>query len=255
MWFLMVVDVVLTFMAFLASLTLRFEFSFIGYFFRGIWPLIIIGMIVRPFVLYFAGVYKQVWRYATTRDFFKLGIAIVIGSIIISIAAFLMYPNFIYTLPRSILIIEEVLSIILLGGFRLFIHQIEKYPGDILWKRVKLGPASKVLIVGAGNAGVSIIRELADNPQLGLKPVALIDDDLRKIGRKIHGISVYGPLIKLADIAKNQNIDAVIIAIPSAPQQTIQNIKNMCHSLQLPYSTMPSLSSFLRIDEEAPQMP
>jgi perosamine synthetase len=239
-------------MAFIASLALRFEFNFIGYFFGGIWPLIIIGMILRPSVLFFAGVYKQVWRYATTRDFFRLGVAIVIGSILISIAALLMYPRFIYTLPRSVLVIEGVLSLILLGGFRLFIHQIERYSGDLLWKRVKLGPASKVLIVGAGNAGVSIIRELTGNPQLGLKPIALIDDDSRKIGRKIHGINVYGPIINLPEIAKQQNIDAVIIAIPSAPQQTIQNIKNMCHSLQLPYSTMPPLSSFLRNDDEAP---
>ena len=251
-WILIGIDALLTAAAFLVSLMLRFEFNFIEYFLRGIWPLIAVGVLVRPLVLYFSGIYKQVWRYATMRDFLRLAIAILTGSVLIASSALYLYPHYVTTLPRSILVIEGVISLIFLGGLRVVIHQLERYPGDILWKRVKLGPARRVLVVGAGSAGVNMIRELNDNPQLGLRPVALIDDDPRKIGGKIHGISVYGPLVNLPEISQREKIEAVIIAIPSAPQQTLQNVKSVCNSLQLPYSTMPSLTSFLKPGEELP---
>ncbi|MFN2304711.1 MAG: DegT/DnrJ/EryC1/StrS family aminotransferase, partial [Anaerolineales bacterium] len=249
-WLTIALDMILTLCAFLVALMLRFEFNFIEYFLRALWPIIAVGLIVRPVLLIIGGIYKMVWRYATIRDFFRLAILILIGSLIISLSAFLLYPTYVYTLPRSILILEGVLSLILLGGLRIVIHQVERYPGDISWKKVKLGAARKVMVVGAGSAGVSMLRELNTNPQLGLKAVVLLDDDDRKISHKIHGIDVQGPIINLEEVAKRYQIEAVIIAIPSAAQQTIQNIKNMCQELQLPYSTMPSLSSFLKPSDE-----
>lgn len=251
-WWIIIADSILTLAAFLFGLMLRFESTYINYFLQGIWPLIVVGVIVRPLSLFSVGVYKQVWRYATTRDFSRLAVGILIGTIIITLSGFILFPIYVTTLPRSMLVIEGVLSLIFIGGFRVVIHQLERYPGDIFWKRIKLGPIKRVLIVGAGSAGVSMIRELNGNPQLGLKPVALLDDDEKKIGRKIHGIEVFGPLIKLPNVAKKYKIDAVIIAIPSAPQQTIHTLRSMCHEQQIPYSTMPSLSSFLKPSIEPP---
>jgi dTDP-4-amino-4,6-dideoxygalactose transaminase len=252
-WLIILTDALLTLAAFIVALMLRFEFNIIvDPFLHALRPVILIGVFVKPLVLYLAGVYKTVWRYATTRDFFRLSVAIIIGSVIISLVAFLLFPTYVPTLPRSILVLEGVLSLIFLGGLRVIIHQVERYPGDIIWNRVQLGPARRVLIVGAGSAGVSLIRELHSNPQLGLKPIALLDDDPRKIGHKIHGINVYGPLINLSEIVQSHNVETVIIAIPSAPQQTIQNIKSVCNSLQLPFSTMPPLSNFLREGDDQP---
>ena len=249
--FFIFMDSLLTLAAFLLGLMLRFEFNAIDYFLRAMLPVILAGMVIRPMIFYMAGIYKRVWRYATTRDFFHLALAVVVGSIFIAIVAFALYPRYVYTLPRSLLGIEMALSLIFLGGLRVVIHQVEKYPGDIAWRRVKLDPARKVLIVGAGSAGVQMLRELNTNPQLGLKAVGFVDDDERKKGQRILGIPVFGPIINLPAIARQQGANAVIIAIPSAPQQTIQNIKSLCHEAQLPYSTMPPLSSFLK-DEEAP---
>lgn len=246
-----ILDSLLTLGAFLLGLMLRFEFNAIDYFLRAMLPVIFAGMVIRPVVFLAAGMYKRVWRYATTRDFFHLALAVAAGSVLIAIVAFSLYPRYVYTLPRSLLGIEMALSLILLGGLRVVVHQVERYPGDIAWKRVKLGPARKVLIVGAGNAGVQMLRELNSNPQLGLRAVGFVDDDERKIGQRILGVTVYGPIINLPQVAKAQGAQAVIIAIPSAAQQTVQNIKSLCHEAQLPYSTMPPLSSFLK-EQEAP---
>lgn len=245
-------DGVLTLAAFLLGLMLRFEFNYIGYFLRAMLPVILAGMAIRPAVFYAMGIYRRVWRYATTRDFAQLALAVLIGSIFIAIVAFSLYPRYVYTLPRSLLGIEMALSLILLGGLRVVMHQMERYPGDILWKKVKLNPARKVLIVGAGSAGVQMVRELSSNPQLGLRAIGFVDDDERKIGQRILGVQVFGPIINLPAIAQKLGAEAVIIAIPSAAQQTVQNIKSLCHEAQIPYSTMPPLSSFLKEEETPP---
>jgi FlaA1/EpsC-like NDP-sugar epimerase len=148
----------MTLVSFLLALMLRFEFNAIDYFLRALLPVILAGMIIRPMAFALGGIYRRVWRYATTRDFFHLALAVLVGSILISIVAFSLYPRYVYTLPRSVLGIEFALSLILLGGVRVVIHQLERYPGDILWRRVKLDPARKVLIVGAGNACVQMYR-------------------------------------------------------------------------------------------------
>ncbi|RCK76372.1 MAG: putative aminotransferase, DegT family [Anaerolineae bacterium] len=249
-YLLFFLDGLLTGVAFLLALMLRFEFNAIDYFLRALLPVILAGIVIRPITFAAGGIYRRVWRYATTRDFFHLALAVLVGSIIISVIAFSLYPRFVYTLPRSVLGIEFALSLILLGGLRVLLHQIERYPGDILWRRVKLDPARRVLIVGAGSAGVQMLREIQSNPQLGLKAVGFLDDDPRKIGQRMLGLPVEGPIINLPKIAAKRQAEAVIIAIPSAPQQTIQNIKSLCHEAQLPYSTMPSLSSFLKLEEE-----
>ncbi len=101
------------------------------------------------------------------------------------------------------------------------------------------------MIVGAGSAGTQMMDELSKNPQVGLRPVAFLDDDTNKIGRRIGGLPVFGPLIQLARVVENQKIDEILIAIPSAPTQTIQNLKSICHEMEIPYSTMPSLTSVL----------
>ncbi|MDD5468998.1 MAG: DegT/DnrJ/EryC1/StrS family aminotransferase [Anaerolineales bacterium] len=246
------IDSLLTLAAFLVGLILRFEFNNIDWFLRAMLPVIGFAMIARPAVFQVMGIYRRIWRYATTRDFAQVAIAVFIGSVLIALVAFALYPRYVYTLPRTLLIIEGVLSLIFLGGLRVIMHQVERFPGDIAWKNVKLERPRRVLIVGAGSAGVHMVRELNTNPQLGLLPVAFLDDDPNKIGHKVHGCMVYGPLINLPQVAKEQEIDTVIIAIPSAPQQTIQNLKSICRSVQLPYSTMPPISSFLHRDEDSP---
>jgi len=247
---LVLADALLTIVTFLLSLVLRFEFIDIGYFLRAIWLVILIGVFVRPLIFSGLGVYNRVWRYATTGDFLRLGIGVILSSIVMSLAAFALYPRFIYTFPRSVLAIEAVLAIILFGGFRIAMRHLERFPGDIAWRKIELGPARRVLIVGAGSAGVQIVKELLSNPQLGLQPVAFMDDDTRKIGRRVQGLPVFGPLVELASVVEEKEIENVIVAIPSAPQQTIQNLKTICEKLPVSYSIMPHLSTLLSLRGE-----
>ena len=249
--FMILADAVLTLVSIVMGMMLRIEiiyseYSLFGYFLREIWPFIIFAVILRPTVFYFTDIYKRLWRYATMRDFIGLAASILSGSIILSLATLLIiYPLWMNTFPRSLLLLEGMFSIFLLGGWRVILKFSERYPGDFKWDKTVFNEFRRVLIVGAGSAGAQMARELWDNPQLNLRPVAMLDDDPSKIGRKTQGLNVFGPIIKLPEIIQAQGIEEVIIAIPSAPEQTLQNLKRMCQVSQVSYSVVPPLSDIL----------
>jgi len=245
-WKIILIDMFLTFISVIFGLILRLEIIYVGYFIVAIWPFIVITTLLRPIVFFITGIYRRIWRYATTRDLFSLALSILLGSVILSaITLIWLYPRYMITFPRSLLGIEAVTSLVFLGGFRVALNLFESFPGDIKWKLADLPPAKRILIVGAGSAGTQMMEELQNNPQIGLKPVVFLDDDKNKIGMKIRGLSVLGPLINLPKVTSSYKIDEVLIAIPSAPAQTIQNLKSMCQDIDIPYSTMPSLTSVL----------
>ena len=244
-------DAVLTLVSIVLGMMLRLEilysgYSLFGYFLKEIWPFIIFAVVLRPTVFYFIGIYKHLWRYATWRDFIRLAASILVGSIMLALVTMLViYPLWMSTFPRSLLILEGMFSIFLLGGWRIVLKFSERYPSDLLWDKSMFKEFRRVLIVGAGSAGALMARELWDNPQLNLKPVAFLDDNPKKISKKTQGLQVYGPIIKLAEVIKVQRIDEVIIAIPSAPEQTIQNISHMCQEARISYSVVPPLNIIL----------
>jgi perosamine synthetase len=259
-WYMMIADALLTLTSIVFSLMLRLEISNPGYlfshYFQSIWPFTILAVIVRPALFYAAGMYRRIWRYATPRDFMTLVGAVLAGSIIFFfVTIFIFIPNLIDVFPRSIFILEAILSIFLLGGIRVLIKVSESYSGDIDWKQSDIINNKRVLIVGAGNTGINIARELKNNLQLGMKICAFLDDDPKKIGMKTQGIPVFGPLIKLYDIVKKYNIDEVIIAISEAPEQTIKNVQYMCQNIPVGFATMPSLSSFIENADEWGDIP
>ncbi len=252
-WQIIVLDMVLTLVSIIFGLMLRLEIIYVGYFLNAIWPFILITVLIRPLFFYIFGIYRRVWRYATARDYFSLGLSILVGTVILSVVTLIwLYPRYMITFPRSLLIIEAVTSLFFLGGLRVALKMFEHYPGDINWKLSDLPPSRRTLIVGAGAAGTQMMEELRNNPQIGLQPVAFLDDDPNKIRRRIGGLAVYGPLIQLSEVVSAQKVDEVLIAIPSAPAQTIQNLKNICQELEIPYSTMPSLTSVLEYSSVSP---
>jgi perosamine synthetase len=249
--FMLLADAILTFVSIILGMMLRLEiiysgYSLFGYFLKEIWPFILFAVVIRPVIFSFMGIYKHLWRYATWRDFIRLAAAILLGSVIISLATLLViYPLWMKTFPRSLLILEGIFSVFLLGGWRIVLKFSERYPSDLLWDKNVFKDFRRVLIVGAGSAGALMARELWDNPQLNLRPIALLDDNPKKVGRRTQGLQVFGPIIALPEVIESQKIDEVIIAIPSAPEQTIQNIKHMCQEVDVSFSVVPPLNSIL----------
>ena len=138
---MIIADILLTLVSIVFGLMLRLEIfnpgnSLFNFYFRSIWPFTVLAIIIRPAFLYYSGIYRRIWRYSTTRDFaLTLTGSVAAGSIILLVLTTRFNPYIIIVFPRSLLILECILSVVLLGGLRVLIKVSQRYPGDIDWKK------------------------------------------------------------------------------------------------------------------------
>ncbi|MDP2974848.1 MAG: nucleoside-diphosphate sugar epimerase/dehydratase, partial [Anaerolineales bacterium] len=145
--------------------------------------------------------------------------------------------------PRSALAIDWILSLIGIGGFRLSLRLIAE--SQAAGKKRSAGKVNKVLVIGAGDAGALVVREMQKNPQLNLTPIGYLDDDLTKQKHQIHGVPVVGQLADLDRVLNNRHVDEVIIAIPSAGGRTIRMVTDVCRLNGVSSRNMPGLYELL----------
>jgi len=144
---------------------------------------------------------------------------------------------------RSVLIVELGLSTGFVGGTRLLLRLIQErmHPEDLARLKTFVQNPRQVLIAGAGDAGAMILRELEQNPGVGLHAVGFVDDNRAKIGMHIHGVRVLGTRDDIPALAKKHDIDEVIIAMPTAPGSAIRDIKAICDRAKVGYKTVPGV--------------
>src|SRR5205814_4368695 len=148
-------------------------------------------------------------------------------------------------LPRSVAILDWLLLLGLVAGTRLLARTLIERPGTSLVARGK-----EVLVVGAGDAGQLVIRELQRNRQLGYTPIGLIDDDPRKKNLRIHGVRVLGTTDDLPHILRDNRPDEVLIAIPGASGEARQRVVNITREGNVPVKTLPGLYELITGDSD-----
>jgi FlaA1/EpsC-like NDP-sugar epimerase len=188
-----------------------------------------------------AGLYQKWWRYVSGRDFLLIGRAVAISSALLVIAFAVIQP-FQHRLPRSVEVIDFMLTLILIAGARLLVRLIVERPS----KGARL-PKHEVLVIGAGSGGQMVVRELRLNPALGATAIGFVDDDPRKRGmRMIGGIKVLGATDEIAPILDETDPDEVIIAIPSAPGTLRAKVVAACRERRIRVRTLPTVFELLR---------
>jgi FlaA1/EpsC-like NDP-sugar epimerase len=145
-------------------------------------------------------------------------------------------------MPRSALGIDWLLSLVLIGGSRFALRILSEQSNA---PRLRDGKAKRILIIGAGDAGALVVRELQKPSQLNLIPIGFLDDDPAKQKHQIYGVSVIGKVNKLSQILDNQQVDEVIIAIPSAPGNIIRLVNDACRQKGIASRTMPGIYELL----------
>lgn len=103
----------------------------------------------------------------------------------------------------------------------------------------------RVLIVGAGEAGVMVCKEMLKNPQLHLKPIGFIDDDKNKISQEVNGVRVLGLISQVDSLIDRYYVDTVLFAIPSAPGRVLRLVSDVCRQKDIPFQTMPGIYELL----------
>jgi FlaA1/EpsC-like NDP-sugar epimerase len=129
------------------------------------------------------------------------------------------------------------------SGYRILFRVI----GELFSQMRKVG--KNVLIFGAGDAGEMVIREIKRNKALNYNPVGFIDDDPSKLGYKIQGVPVLGSRDKIKDLVRNENIEEVIIAIPSFDAETFYDIVKICRDCGVSYRKIKGILDKEEIDE------
>ncbi len=200
-------DISLIVLCYLAAFVLRFEFEgALDYvhFIKTSLPIIIV-VTVPIFIR--MGMYRAVWRYASIDSLITTVQAVTI-SILISVVLIFFLQT--YRIPRSIFIIYWLLFLVGTGGIR-FSTRIYRH-----YYALKSKEGRRVLIYGAGAAGQMIAKEMRSGPSFGYTPICFVDDDPAKIGKSLHDLPIYPGTTKLDEIIKENDIEDVLIAVPSS---------------------------------------
>ena len=194
-------------------------------------------------VFVFCGFYTRWWRYVSTRDMWT----VVRGVVLASIAVFLVFTLFDVhraAVPRGVWAMDLLLCLAFVAGSRLLARTVIERP---LPGR---GRGKDVVVVGAGDAGQLVIKEMQRNPALGYTPMGLLDDDPRKRNLRLHGVRVLGTIAELEHVVRDRRPDEVLIAIPSASGELRARIVETTRALRVPVKTLPSLADLVSGDAD-----
>jgi FlaA1/EpsC-like NDP-sugar epimerase len=239
------IDTGLIALAWFAAFQLRFErvpVYYEGYLELRIF-LVVIAVKISIFVLF--GLYNHWWRYVSIRDIWSVARGVAVASLV-SAVVILLWDPLVVRLPRGIFFIDAVLLFSFVAGARLLARTAIERP-----RRLGIGFVARgkeALVVGAGDAGQLILKEMLKNPGLGYTPIGLVDDDARKRNIRLHGIRVLGTTRELPHLLKDNKPDEVIIAIPSAAGETRQRIVNDCQAARVPVKTLPAVHELISGD-------
>lgn len=182
--------------------------------------------------------YSSLWKYAGTHELVNIAFAVFIGNAIVLGYIYLSRTN----VPRSIFIITMLLDTFFIGGVRIAYRIFRRVVrGELLMPK----DSKRVLIVGAGDAGAMIIKEQKTHPDLKSIPVAIVDDNPAKIGKKLNGVPILGSSKDIHKVVEKKQIDEIIIAIPSANNLVINNIFEECSKTGCKVKILPSVSQLI----------
>lgn len=192
------------------------------------------------------GIQRGLWRYVGLHDLGRILWASVISSAVFYGVVHGLLGWFAY--PRSVIILTGVLSGLFLAGIRLMVRWFRE------WLHVQSPTARRVLVVGAGNAGELLIRDMLSTAGSDYRPVGLVDDDPIKRKMKIHGVPVVGTIADIPGLARSLVAHEIIVAIPSASTALKQRILAASEGCKVPIKTLPSVKQLLANPEALRQV-
>ncbi len=217
-------DILLISAAMCLAFWLRFDGKIPGEYSKTIYIFILLVLLCKLFFMFLYNLYDISWRYVGLNELIKMFKAISIGSLSFGMVLYLLRiiePFSTTPFPRSILLLDYILSLIMIGSFRVAKRIVlEGFGGTLKLK----DSMKKTLIVGAGNAGEQIVRDMVRNKESKNIPVGFIDDDPAKKGIMMHGVRVMGNRDDIPEVIKNYAIDDVLIALPSLNSTSIREL-------------------------------
>jgi FlaA1/EpsC-like NDP-sugar epimerase len=187
------------------------------------------------------GLNQKWWRYFGFGDFPLILRSVAIASAVL-VVVFTVVQPFADGIPRSVVILDFLLCLLLVGGVRMVGRFVAERPDRSARRR----KGREALLVGAGSGGQMVVREMLLNPNLGSKAIGFVDDDPRKRGMRLLGLKVLGSTDEIGRILDQTKPDEVVIAIPSAPGVLRGKVVAACRERQITVRTLPTVFELLR---------
>jgi FlaA1/EpsC-like NDP-sugar epimerase len=238
---LMILDIFLIAGSALIAYLLRFDGNFFNIpreFTEHIVHVLIVAIVVKVIGFSYFKLYSSLWEYAGVNEVIYIFNASLVCNIAVQAYIFLVQLR----VPRSIFIITILTDIFLVGGVRFAYRMLRRaLLGEMRFYR----NFKKVLVVGGGDTGAIVVRELKTRPELKSIPVAIIDNDPLKVGKSINGVPIMGDTRKIADIIEEFEVSEVIIALPNKSKEIVGEILKECSATHCKVKILPSMSQLI----------
>ncbi len=213
--------------------------------------LVIPGKILVFFLFH---LYSGLWRYTGLRDFLKIVGASIVSTLLI--VTYLTYQYRFVLFSRGVFIIDCLLTILFISGFRLMIRTYyfpEQIRHIFRYRDLYAKDKKRLLIIGAGSGGEKLLLTIFENKSLYDQyiPVAFADDDKNKKGKKVHGVPVDGGLDQIPQIVENHGAEFIMIAVSAADAQAMRRIVGLSQQTGLPFKIVPSLKDLVLYEDKA----
>jgi FlaA1/EpsC-like NDP-sugar epimerase len=240
---------------FIVSLNLAYLLRFDSFPDQHYWNIfessLLILVLCKIFFFSISGLYQGMWRYTDIQDFWRLFRAVLMAEVL-AIALLSWYMRF-SEYPRSVFIIDAVLTFLLAGSARIAIRSFFLARGHFNISTL-LTPAlyrargkelKRILIIGAGDAGERILRELIERPRLACEVVGFLDDNPAKQNRTVHGTRILGTTTDLEAVVLKYSVKEILVAMPSATGEQFRRIVELCERAKIPHKTLPTMGALL----------
>jgi FlaA1/EpsC-like NDP-sugar epimerase len=241
-YFILAMDVCVSSIAFYLAYLIHLN----GSIHEVLWPsfveCLLLMVLVRAIVFNFSGIYRGIMKYASIDDLKAIFRAISLGSLGFVFLFYLLRGLDVGTFdafPKYVLVVDWMLNIIFVGGSRFMVRAMRSY------RPSAHSEATRILIVGAGDAGESILREIHFNPSSHYEVVGLLDDDPNKLHKQIHGVLVLGRVNEISFVFETQEVDEVFIAIPGARAELIRTIVEQCGEHHITFRKLPGVRELI----------
>ncbi len=248
------IDIVLIFTSIYGAYLLRFEFSIPSQNLVLLYKTLPAIILVKIISFYFFDLYRGMWRYTSISDLFNIIKASTISSFLI--ISFILFTTRFEGFSRSTFVIDWCFTILFITGYRVAIRlYYEQTSGEDSWLIAlrnligfltrKESEGKRIVVVGAGDCGEKICREILNNYKMRHNIVGFIDDDPEKTGKKIHGIPVLGSIGEIKIFLQKTKADEVLIAIPSATSKEIRKIVDICKDCGTTFKIIPGYGELI----------
>ncbi len=207
-------------------------------------PYVIAALVLKPSTFAAFHLYQRYWIYASVQDMVALVVGTVSSAVVMALAVAVgLQLGVLSGFPRSVVLMDWLLTVVVCGVIRLGLRVINE---SVLRRgQVEHAVTRRVLVIGGGQAGALVVREMLRNPQLGMQPAGFLDDDPGKQRKKILGVPVLGPINGLVSVAQSIRADEVVIAMPTAHGAVVRSIAEACRLAGLTSRTMPGVFEVL----------